>query len=176
MQRWPVTDPPDRRFREARSERSPRDVLIAYESDKGRTPRAAAAMVAAVRELGHKPVVKLIDDVTRPDVANAGTLLVGGWVRTKYPFGGVTVDHVVRWIEGLPSLDGKEVGVFCTYRFFPQTFADTAARVSEALGRVKRAFEAKGALVVADHSLHMRSIEENSRAFVNAVLTWPVAS
>lgn len=133
-------------------------------------------MARAVRDMGQEPVVRLIDQVTADDIADAGTLLVGGWVRTRYPFGGDTIEHALRWIESLPPLDGKQVGVFCTYRFFPRTFADTTARVSEALGMVKRGFEAKGAAVVADHSLHMRSLEEGSRAFVNAVLTWPLAS
>jgi hypothetical protein len=133
-------------------------------------------MAAAVRELGHEPVVKSIDEVLETEVVKAATLLVGGLVRTSYPFGGATIDHALEWIESLPPLDGKQVGVFCTYRFFPRTFADTTARVSEALGRVRRAFEARGATVVADHSLHMSKIEKSSQAFVHAVFRWPVAS
>jgi hypothetical protein len=132
-------------------------------------------MALAVRDMGHEPVVKLIDQVMPADIARARTLLVGGWVRTRYPFGGDTIEHALEWIDSLPPLDGKQVGVFCTYRFFPRTFADTTARVSEALGLVKRSFEAKGAFVVADHSLHMRSLDQASQAFVHAVLTWPLA-
>ncbi|MFC2177282.1 hypothetical protein ACFLRH_02565 [Actinomycetota bacterium] len=171
-----MTDLPDQRGRESSASESAGDVLIAYESDQGRASRAAAAMALAVRDLGQEPVVRMIDEVTPADIINAKTLLVGGWVRTRYPFGGATIDHALHWIEGLPPLDGKLVGVFCTYRFFPRTFADTTARVSEALGLVKRGFEAKGAVVVADHSLHMRKIEEGSQTFVHSVLTWPIAS
>ncbi len=171
-----MADLPDRQFRTNHAASSTRGVLIAYESTQGRAPRAAAAMARAVRDLGHEPVVRLIDQVMPADIADAETLLVGGWVRTRYPFGGATIDHALQWIESLPPLEGKQVGVFCTYRFFPRSFADTTARVSEALGLIKQAFEMKGAVVVADHSLHMRSIDEASQAFVNAVLTWPIAS
>jgi hypothetical protein len=170
-----MSDLPDRQFSPEHASDSSGDVLIAYESAQGRAPRAAAAMARAVRDLGREPVVTLIDQVRPADVVNARTLLVGGWARTRYPFGGDTIEHALRWIESLPPLDGKQVGVFCTYRFFPRTFADTTARVSEVLGLFKRGFEAKGAVVVADHSLHVRSLEEASQAFVHSVLTWPLA-
>jgi len=171
-----MSDLPDRQFSPEHIPDSSGDVLIAYESTQGRAPRAAAAMAQAVRDRGHEPVVRLIDQVMPADIANARTLLVGGWVRTRYPFGGDTIEHALEWIESLPPLDGKQVGVFCTYRFFPRSFADTTARVAEAIGLVRRGLEAKGAVVVADHSLHLRSLDEASQAFVHAVLTWPISS
>ena len=104
-----MTDPPDRQSHEPPTSESNHRVLIAYESSQGRAPRAAAAMAQAARDLDYEPVVRLIDEVTSADIDDAGTLLVGGWVRTRYPFGGATIDHALQWIEKLPPL-GREAG------------------------------------------------------------------
>ncbi|NIQ29795.1 MAG: hypothetical protein GTN89_05360, partial [Acidobacteria bacterium] len=70
----------------------------------------------------------------------------------------------MRCIGALPPLDGKRVGVFCTYRFFPHTFADTVTRVSETLYQFKRGLEEKGAVVVADEALHRRTIADSTES------------
>lgn len=93
-----MSDLPDRQSRSDPPPGSSRGVLIAHESTHGRAPRAAAAMARAARDLDREPVVRLMDQVLSADIANAERLLVGGWVRTWYPFGGATIDHALEWI------------------------------------------------------------------------------
>lgn len=85
------------------------------------------------------------------------------------PFGGEPTTRMVRWIDGLPPLDGKPVGVFCTYRFFPHTFADTAARTAETQGELARRFELRGANVLAARSMHVRSLEDAAARLIESV-------
>ncbi len=145
-------------------------VLIAYGDPGSMTKRATDLMAQAVRAQGRLPLVKLLDQVTEEDVRAADHLLVGCRARTRYRFGGPPVEQAMRCIGALPPLDGKRVGVFCTYRFFPHTFADTVTRVSETLYQFKRGLEEKGAVVVADEALHRRTIADSTESLVQMVV------
>lgn len=70
----------------------------------------------------------------------------------------------------LPELHGKPVGLYCSYTFFPHTFADTATRTAEALARMSRAIEDKGGRVVSSHSLHFQEFAKGAADLVGEVL------
>jgi hypothetical protein len=60
--------------------------------------------------------------------------------------------------------------VFCTYSFFPHTFADVAARTSEVLAGLSAAFEVRGGTVVATQRLHQGEFDRAATSFVSNVL------
>jgi hypothetical protein len=118
---------------------------------------------------GLATLIRSVAEVVPDDLRAAEALVVGCWTRVNTPFGGEPARHMVEWIEGLPNLDGKPVGVFCTFAFFPHTFADTTARVSEVLAALTRAFELRGGKVVSSYSLHLGEFEGNASALVSEV-------
>lgn len=145
------------------------DMYVVYESRHGRARRAAEEVAEAAASQGIATIIRSVAEVVPEDLGAAGALVVGCWTRVDTPFGGEPVRHMVKWIEGLPDLDGKPVGVFCTYAFFPHTFADTTARVSEVLAALARAFELKGGKIVSSHSLHFGEFEGNASLLVSEV-------
>jgi hypothetical protein len=155
---------------EVPAESHPPNVLFIYEGDRRRVRRAAASMAACTRSLGAEPTLMPVAVATRADVERADSVIVGCRARTRYPFGGEPVRDMCHWIEDLPPLEGKPAGVFCTYGFFPRTFADTVTRVSETLDMLSRRLTAKGARVVADHAFDRASSGDLQTEFVANVL------
>jgi flavodoxin len=145
-------------------------VLIAYESGVGRARRAADAIADAAGDHGVATLVRSIDDVKQDYVETSDVLIVGCWTPGKVPFGDRPTRRMGRWIESLPRIDGKPVGVYCTYRFFPHTFADTAARTAETLTELGNRLEEKGARVVATRSMNLRAIGRAAVALVDEAL------
>lgn len=135
------------------------EVLVAYESRRGGARRAARAIADAAADRGIATLVRSVAEVKPGHVRAADALVAGCWTRASVPFGGEPTQHMVRWIGRLPPLDGKPVGVFCTYSFLPHTFADTAARTAETQGELTQRFQLRGAKVVASRSLHIRSLQ-----------------
>ena len=102
-------------------------MYVAYESRRGRARRAAAAVADAAAAEGVATLVRSINEAVPDDIRFASGLVIGCWAKVDTPFGGEPVQRVIAWADHLPELNGKPIGVFCTYTFFPHTFADTTA-------------------------------------------------
>jgi flavodoxin len=146
------------------------DVLIVHDGQSGRTRKAAEAMARTAAASGAEATVKSVEVATPDDAAQADVLVAGCWVKGKVPFGDAQASRMASWIEGLPALDGKPAGAFCTYRGFPLLFADAVARTGETLNRLKAGLEAKGADVVATHTVDRDSPDRGVAEFVAEVL------
>jgi hypothetical protein len=114
--------------------------------------------------------MRSIHEAVSKDVEESPALITGCGAKIDTPFGGEQVKAVSRWIETLPVLHGKPVGVFCTYTFFPHTFADTAARTAEVLAVIGGVVEAKGGKVVSSHALHFQAFDKGAETLVTEVL------
>lgn len=136
------------------------DVLVVIEGGHARSQAAAHAIVDAATSYGVDARFLTIDKAEGSDVAAASALVVGCVAKTDTPFGGACAQSLTSWIEALPTLDGKPVGVFCTYRFFPHTFADVTTRTSEVLSGLEAAVLAKGGRVMASEAILNRRLGE----------------
>ena len=145
-------------------------VVVACESQRGRAAAVAEAARDAIRERGLEATVGVIDDLAPSTIASADALIAGCWMPGKAPFGDEPMQRMVSWIDSLEPLDEKPIGIFCTYRFFPHTFADTATRTAETEQLLKARFERKGGKVAVRKSIHVNTIEEDTAALVDAVL------
>ena len=145
-------------------------MYIAYESRRGRARRAAEAVAEAAASHGVATLVRSINEAVPEDILAAPGLVVGCWTRVDTPFGGDPVRLVSKWIESLPDLHGKPSGLFCTYTFFPHTFADTATRTSEVLALLGAGIENKGGKVVSSRSFHFQEFENSAKTLVDEVL------
>ncbi len=152
------------------------EVLIVYESNRGRIGSTAAKLAEAAEEFGATTTTRLADQATPDDVERADALIAGCWVKGNVPFGGREAAHMGNWIERLPYLDGTPAGAFCTYSFFPRTFPDVVARTAETLDLMSSGLEARGARVVATQSIHRRSRGKGIEPLVRAVLGSDAAS
>ncbi|MEN8238805.1 MAG: hypothetical protein ABFR53_06335 [Actinomycetota bacterium] len=147
-----------------------RSVLVVYESDRGRASLAADAIADAIISHGAASLTGTIDEIGSAQVAAADTVIAGCWTPGKCPVGEEPARRLAHWIEALPSLDEKTVGVFCTYRFFPHTFADMVARLAVVESRLVNLLDRKGATVAATRAIHFKSIEADAEEFVGRVL------
>lgn len=145
-------------------------VVVVCESQRGRAAAVTEAARDAIRERGYDATVGVIDDLASSTIASADALIAGCWMPGKAPFGDEPMQRMVRWIDSLEPLDGKPIGVFCTYRFFPHTFADTATRTAETEYLLQAKFEEKGGKVASKRAIHVNSIEEDTAALVDTVM------
>jgi flavodoxin len=145
-------------------------LLVIYEGNRGRVRRAAIAIADAAASHGVATLVRSIDEVEESYLASADAVIAGCWTPGNVPFGDAPTRRMAAWIEGLPNLNGKPAGVFCTYRFFPHTFADTAARTAETEHELASRLELKGARVIATKAFHFDSIEKDAAELVALVL------
>lgn len=156
-------------YRAQAGDDSPR-VLVVCESERGRTGSAADAIATAAARHGADALTGTIDDTPPARVAQADAVILGCWAPGKVPFGDEPARRLADWIETLPNLDGKPVGVFCVYRFFPHTFADMATRVAETERNLVGRLERKGARVASKRAIHFKSINANAAELAEGVL------
>jgi hypothetical protein len=130
-------------------------VLVCYESGGGKTARAAEAIAGGFFERGDRVRVLPITKVGPAELAAADMVVVGSWVE-GFVIAGVRPAKAMRtWLAGLPRLGGRPVGVFCTFAVAPKG----------ALPAMRRAVEAKGAVVVAQAAFGPRELGGNPGAF-----------
>ncbi len=145
-------------------------MYIVHESGRGKARRAAEAVAKAAAAHGMPTLVRSTSDAISDDILEAPALVAGCWTKIDTPYGGEPVRSMSNWIEALPELHGKPVGLFCAFTFFPHTFADTATRTAEALALLARGIEEKGGKVVSSHSLHIQELEKGAETLVTEVL------
>jgi flavodoxin len=117
------------------------NVLVAYESFRGHTRQTAEAIAAAARGRGYEVVLKPMSEVQTADVETANALFLGTWVQGFILFG-VRPAGAKRWVSALPSLKGKQVGMFCTYAFSPRGSLNTLRTLLEGRGAIIRGLRA----------------------------------
>lgn len=145
-------------------------VVVVCESQRGRAGEVAEAARDAVRSLGFGATIGVIDDLAPATIASADALIAGCWMPGKAPFGDQPMRRMIEWIDTLEPLEDKPIGVYCTYRFFPHTFADTATRTAETEHLLQAKFEERGGRVVAKRAIHLNSIEEQTASLAGDVL------
>ena len=138
------------------------DVLIAHAGPERRIVPASRAIADAVAVYGAPSLVLPIEDIEPSYVDEVDLLIAGCWTPAKVPFGDMPTRAMVQWIDGLRELPGKPIGLFCTYRFFPRTFADTATRTAETLNEMTESFSAIGSTVLATRSINLTSIDREA--------------
>jgi flavodoxin len=134
-------------------------VLVLYQSRKGHTRGAAEAIAQVARDLTYEVVVKSVIEVRKADVDAADVLFVGTWVHGLILFG-IRPAGADLWVPALPSLEGKPIGVFCTYAFNPRYSLRT-------LGDM---LAARGATILGQHAFHRSNPQDGAQAFVETVL------
>jgi hypothetical protein len=127
-------------------------------------------VACAAASRGVATVIRAIDEVEPARLANADAVIAGCWTPGMAPFGGRPMRRMERWIEGLSPFDEMSVGLFCTYRFFPHTFADTTVRTAKTLRNLSSLFEARGAKVAATRAINFNSIGEEAAILVERLL------
>lgn len=135
------------------------NVLVLYQSRKGHTKAAAEAIAQAARNLNHDVAVKSVIEVLQADVEKAGALFVGTWVQGFILFG-VKPAGADLWASALPSLDGKPVGVFCTYAFHPRG----------SLRMLGDLLAARGGTILGQRAFHRSCTDDGAEPFVRGIL------
>lgn len=135
------------------------NVLVLYQSRGGHTRDAAEAIAQAARHLKHETAVESVIQVRPADIEQADVLFVGTWVQGFILFG-VKPAGAELWVPALPSLEGKTVGIFCTYAFHPRGSLRT-------LGTM---LETQGATVMGQHAFHRRNPGKGADHFARSVL------
>ncbi len=135
------------------------NVLVLYNSQNGHTRNAAEAVAQAARDQKHTVSVKSVIEARKADVESADALFVGTWVHGLILFG-VRPAGAELWVPALPSLEGKPVGVFCTYAFHPHN----------SLRSLGTMLAARGATTVGQRAFHRSRPGDGAAAFVESVL------
>jgi flavodoxin len=134
-------------------------VLVLYQSRSGHTRDAAEAIAQAARDLNHEVNFKSVIEVRKADIENADALFVGTWIQGFILFG-VKPAGAELWVPALPSLEGKPVGIFCTYAFNPRGSL-------RALGAL---LAARGATILGQRAFHRSRSRDGVAPFVQSVL------
>ena len=134
-------------------------VLVLYQSRSGHTRDAAEAIAQAARDMNNETVVKSIIEVQKADVEKADALFIGTWIQGFILFGTKPAGAEL-WVPALPSLEGKPVGIFCTYAFNPRG----------SLQKLGAMLAARGAKILGQRAFHRSRPTEGAAAFVQSVL------
>lgn len=141
-------------------------MYVVYQSQHKKARRAAEEIISAAHDWGMDASLGPIDDLDADSILNADVLVAGCTTKVDTPFGGEATATTRTWIDQLPDLDGKPCAVFCTYSFFPHTFADVTTRTAEVLDSLERGLELKGGKVVASQAILNRNMSEGANALV----------
>ena len=145
-------------------------VLVVYESKRDHTRDVADAIARAVADHDLPTLIRSVDETTPSHIDTASAVVAGCTTPGDVPFGGKPTQHMAAWINGLDSLEGKPVGVYCAYKFFPHTFADTTTRVAETLSKLAARFELRGGTIAASQGINLKSIDRGANELVDQML------
>jgi flavodoxin len=145
-------------------------VLVVYESHHNRAGSVVNAIADAATARGVSSLIRTIGNVTPADVDRTDAVIAGCWMPGHAPLSSESTQNMMGWIENLGPMNGKPVGLFCTYRFFPYSFADMASRTARMERELTARFERKGANVVAKRSIYFKSIDEEATELVQSVI------
>lgn len=126
----------------------PRRVLVAYESETGKTKQAGTTLAGIMGSAGSEVRAMHLRDVDMTALAWADLVIVGSWVEGFVVVGTKPAKGARSSLEKLPHLAGKKVVLYCTYAVSP----------GKSLSIMRKAFEAKGATVVAEEAFSGRSL------------------
>jgi glutamate synthase (NADPH) small chain len=143
----------------------PRHVLVAYESQGGRTARAARLIADGLRPTGAVVRAVPIGQVGPAELAETDLLVFGTWVE-GFVVAGVRPAQAARaWLARLPRLPGLRAAAFCTYAVAPK----------RALTAVRSELEAHGMTLLAEHAFARGTVEADAAAFTMQLreLAWP---
>jgi hypothetical protein len=143
-----------------------RRVLVCYESRGGRTARAAEALAAVLADHGHAVRCLPIGRVGPLELASADLVLIGTWVEGLVVAKVGPAKAMANWLAGLPRLGGKSVGIFATFSVAPKG----------TLPAMRRALEAKGAVVIAQAAFGSGELRNGSTAIGPAAFATELAS
>jgi flavodoxin len=92
-------------------------VAIVYKSRKGTTKKMAENMKTAYEQNGHQVVVcESVDNADKAVVVNADVVCLGCWTHGLMLFLQHPEKVWVDYVQSLPSLTGKKVVLFATYK------------------------------------------------------------
>jgi flavodoxin len=122
------------------------NVAIVYETSTGTTARAAEAMGKQFSAQGHQCQVLSVSKADPTAVAHADLICLGGWVQGLLIVGQHPSGGILKFIDRLESLQGKQVVVFCTYKIAAgSTLAQLAKAVEQRGATVVGRFQFRGA-------------------------------
>lgn len=96
------------------------NVLVLYETRRGRTLTVARAIRDDLRARGHAASAAALRGVDEGTLAAADALMVGSWTAGKIVMGVGPPREAIEGIAALPDLDGTPAAVFCTYDVAPR--------------------------------------------------------
>ena len=146
-------------------------MYVIYKGSNAKARRAAAEIARVAGERGILTIISPVEDVEAERIEEANAVVVGCSVKVDTPFGGQTSAETETWLDPLPELHGKPVGIYCTYSFFPHTFADVATRTAEVLSGLERHLEDKGAKVVVTQGILNRDMGRGAALLVDNLQT-----
>ena len=145
------------------------DVYVVFAAHNTRAHAAADAIVSHAHAHGHRAVARTLEDADNGEVIASDALVVGCSARVDTPFGGRQAQRAGAWAGGLPDLAGKPTVVFCTFGFFPHTFADVTTRTAEVLDGLERQVEHRGGMVIGSASILNRRIEAGAASVIEVL-------
>lgn len=134
-------------------------ILVLYQSRGGHTREVAETIGQALGKMNHDVSVKSVIEVSKADIEKADAVFVGTWVHGLILFG-VRPAGAELWVPSLPSLEGKPVGIFCTYAFNPRG----------SLRMLGEMLEERGATIVGQQAFHRSRLNDGIEDFVGKVL------
>jgi flavodoxin len=135
-------------------------ILVVHESRSGHTAKTAEAVGEVFARESHDVSVVARAEVGPEQLDAAALLVVGTWVEGFIVFGVKPARAMSTWVASLPALGGKPVALFCTYAVNPKGTLEV----------LRRAFEEKGARVVATHAANRRHLEADAEGFARRAL------
>jgi flavodoxin len=151
-------------------------VLVVYESKHDRTRQVAESIADAAASHDIATLVRTFDEATPSQIASVSAVVAGCTTPGDTPFGSNHSQGVVDWINDLDPLDGKLIGVYCTYKFFPHTFADTTRRVAHTIDELSKRFEHKGGVVAATQGINLKALDNGAAELVDELVGQPTVS
>jgi flavodoxin len=145
------------------------DVLIVYEGQRGSTQRVAEALQQAVALHRHVGTLAILEDTTPAAVAAADAVLLGCWSEGDEAFGSAATKHLVDWIEALPDLAGKPIGVYCAVSALPHPFSHSEDTAETTIAALCQGVADGNGAVAATHVFNRFGLDPEAAAFVEAV-------
>lgn len=117
-------------------------VLVCHESVGGTTAATATAIAGQLAAVGARVRTLPIAEVGARELAAADVVVVGTWVEGLVVARVHPAKAMRKWLEAMPRLGSRPVGIFCTYGVDPKS----------TLSEMRSAIEAKGGVIAGERA------------------------
>lgn len=136
------------------------NIIIYYDSKKGKTKKAAEEICRILKEHNHPCEAISVENADKQTLDAVQLIFFGAWTKGLFLMGQRPTKQYRDFVDNLAGLEGKKAVVFCTYNIY----------TGPMLKNMKKQLEERKLFVIGKFKCRRPVLNDSVRTFINEIL------